>query len=133
MTTRTPEILPLHKLPVFPMLVAQFVFALLLAAVCFFAIDGLAAKSVLLGGLVIALPNVYLARKAFRYQGARAAREIVRGFYAGEAGKLLFSAALMAMIFVGVKPLNAPMFFIGLVLTQAISWFAPLLLKLKKH
>ncbi|SEK25921.1 ATP synthase protein I [Atopomonas hussainii] len=132
MTARTPAVLPLYRLPVFPVLVAQFAVAVLLALLVTLVWGVTAGKSALLGGLVVAVPTLYLARKAFRHQGARAAREIVRGFYAGEAGKLVFSAFLMAVIFVGVKPLHAPAFFVAMLLTQATSWFAPLLLKLKK-
>ena len=75
------------------------------------------------------LPNVYFAHRAFRFTGARAAQAIVRSFYAGEAGKLILTAVLFALTFAGVKPL-APLAVFGVfVLTQLVSWFAPLLMK----
>ncbi|HET8791898.1 MAG TPA: ATP synthase subunit I, partial [Modicisalibacter sp.] len=43
-----------------------------------------AALSALLGGLVCWLPNAYFAWRAFRYQGARLASNIVKSFYRAE-------------------------------------------------
>ncbi|AHA25221.1 ATP synthase I chain family protein [Pseudomonas aeruginosa] len=74
------------------------------------------------------LPNCYFAYKAFRFSGARAAREIVRSFYAGEAGKLILTAVLFALTFAGVKPLMAPALFGVYLLTLMVSWCAPLLM-----
>nr|WP_178111167.1 F0F1 ATP synthase subunit I [Pseudomonas sp. 8Z] len=123
-----PKRLPFHRLPVFPVLVAQ-VFVLLFAAALVWQWQGrVAGYSALLGGMIAWLPNLYFAHKAFRYSGARAAREIVRSFYAGEAGKLILTFVLFALTFAGVKPLAAPVLFGVYLLTLMVSWFAPLLI-----
>lgn len=128
MERRMPKRLPFHRLPVFPVLVAQLIVLLLAAAVCWQWRGNVAGYSALLGGLIAWLPNLYFAHKAFRYSGARAAKEIVRSFYAGEAGKLILTFVLFALTFAGVKPLEAPMLFGVYLLTLLVSWFAPLLI-----
>ncbi|MFM1895686.1 MAG: hypothetical protein RLZZ385_760 [Pseudomonadota bacterium] len=69
------------------------------------------AYSVLLGGLICAVPNAYFSVRAFRHRGAGSAGRIVRDFYVGEAIKLLLAAAGFALTFVYVKPLNAALLF----------------------
>jgi len=84
------------------------------------------AYSVLLGGLICLVPNTWFAYRTFRFQGARAAREIVRSFYAGEAGKLALTALMFAGVFIGIKPLNALALFAGFCLIQLVGWIVPL-------
>ncbi|MBF7144376.1 MULTISPECIES: F0F1 ATP synthase subunit I [Pseudomonas] len=129
METRTPNRLPFHRWAVFPVLMAQLI-TLLLAALVLWQWHGpVSGYSGMCGGLIGWLPNVYFASKAFRFSGARAAQAIVRSFYAGEAGKLILTAVLFALTFVGVKPL-APLALFGVfLLTQLVNWFAPLLMK----
>ena len=118
-----------HRLPVFPVLLAQLV-VLLLAAVVLYVWQGkVTSYSGLCGGLIVWLPNLYFAHKAFRFSGARAAQAIVRSFYAGEAGKLILTAVLFALTFAGVKPLNPLAVFGVFILIQSVSWFAPVLMK----
>ncbi|WP_417313175.1 F0F1 ATP synthase subunit I [Ectopseudomonas khazarica] len=128
MERRMPKRLPFHRLPVFPVLMAQLVVLLLAATLTWQWRGNVAGYSALLGGMTAWLPNLYFAHKAFRYSGARAAREIVRSFYAGEAGKLILTFVLFALTFAGVKPLEAPMLFGVYLLTLMVSWFAPLLI-----
>lgn len=129
MDTRTPKRLPLHRLPVFPILVVQLLVLLVLAAACWQWKGTTVGYSGLCGGLIAWLPNLYFAHKAFRFSGARAAQAIVRSFYAGEAGKLVLTAVLFALVFAGVKPLDAAALFGVFLLTQLVNWFAPLLMK----
>ncbi|MBS7662718.1 F0F1 ATP synthase subunit I [Pseudomonas lalucatii] len=131
MDVRTPNRLPFHRLPVFPVLVVQLVVVLLAAVLLWQGHGVVAGYSGLCGGLIAWLPNLYFAHKAFRYSGARAAQAIVRSFYAGEAGKLILTAALFALTFAGVKPLEALAVFGVFLLTQLVNWFAPLLLKIR--
>jgi ATP synthase protein I len=129
MQTRTPNRLPFHRLAVFPVLLTQLIVLLIAALVCWQWRGVTAGYSGLCGGLIALLPNIYFAHKAFRFSGARAAQAIVRSFYAGEAGKLILTAVLFALTFAGVKPL-APLAVFGVfLLTQAVSWFAPLLMR----
>ncbi len=129
METRTPNRLPFHRWAVFPVLATQCV-VFLLAALALWQWRGtVSGYSGLCGGLIAWLPNLYFAWKAFRFTGARAAQAIVKSFYAGEAGKLILTAVLFALTFAGVKPL-APLAVFGVfLLTQLVSWFAPLLMK----
>jgi len=129
METRTPNRLPFHRLAVFPVLLTQLV-VLLVAALALWQWRGVVVGySGLCGGLIALLPNVYFAHRAFRFSGARAAQAIVRSFYAGEAGKMILTAVLFGLTFVGVKPL-APLAVFGVfLLTQAVNWFAPLLMR----
>ncbi len=129
MDIRMLERLPFHRLPVLPLLLAQLLIVLLAAAALWRWQGAVAGYSGLIGGLIAWLPNVYFAHKAFRFGGARAARAIVRSFYAGEAGKLILTAVLFALTFAGVKPLDALALFGVFVLTQLVNWFAPLLMK----
>jgi ATP synthase protein I len=121
--------LPFHRIAVFPVLLAQLALLLISASVLWLWVDGVAGYSGLFGGLIALLPNIYFAHKAFRFSGARAAKAIVRSFYAGEAGKLIFTSVLFALAFTGVKPLNAVSLFGVFILTQGVGWFAPLLIK----
>jgi ATP synthase protein I len=128
MERRMPKRLPFHRLPVFPVLVAQLIVLLLAAVVGWQWRGNVAGYSALIGGLIAWLPNLYFAHKAFRFSGARAAREIVRSFYAGEAGKLILTFVLFALAFAGVKHMEAPMLFGAYLLTLMVSWFSPLLI-----
>ena len=85
------------------------------------------AYSALLGGLVCLLPNCYFAYRAFKYQGARAARQIGRSFYWREAGKLVITAVLFALVFSQVRPINALGVFVGYALVQLINWLVPIM------
>ena len=129
MDARTPNRLPFHRLPVFPVLLAQLVVILLAVAALYGWRGAVSGYSGLCGGLIAWLPNLYFAHKAFRFSGARAAQSIVRSFYAGEAGKLILTAVLFALAFVVVKPLEAPTLFGVFVLALSVGWFAPLLMR----
>ncbi|MGH8432993.1 MAG: F0F1 ATP synthase subunit I [Pseudomonas sp.] len=131
MDVRTPNRLPFHRLPVFPVLLAQLVVLLIAAVVLWQWRGAVSGYSGLCGGLIAWLPNMYFAHKAFRFTGARAAQAIVRSFYAGEAGKLILTAVLFALTFAGVKPLEALAVFGVFLLTQLVNWFAPLLMKIR--
>ncbi|WP_028241485.1 F0F1 ATP synthase subunit I [Stutzerimonas azotifigens] len=129
MDARTPNRLPFHRLPVFPVLMVQLGVALATPLGLWLWQGSVAGYSGLCGGMIAFLPNLYFARKAFRFSGARAAQSIVRSFYAGEAGKLVLTAVLFALTFAGVKPLDALAVFGVFLLTQAVGWFSPLLVK----
>ncbi|MGL6028481.1 MAG: ATP synthase subunit I [Legionella sp.] len=83
-----------------------------------------AAISAVLGGLVCILPNVLFAFKLFKYQGARAARQIVNSFYKGEALKIFLSIFLFTAVFVFYRV--TPLAFFGTyIVIQITHWFAP--------
>lgn len=86
----------------------------------------IAGLSALLGGLVSALPNAYFARTMFQHQGANAAKQIVNGFYKGEALKMVLTIVLFTAVFKFfiIMPL---VFFSVYILAQMVFWFAPLM------
>tara|TARA_R110002110_G_scaffold65206_4_gene180060 strand:- start:144997 stop:145344 length:348 start_codon:yes stop_codon:yes gene_type:complete len=90
-----------------------------------------AAGSLLLGGLVCLLPNVYLYRKAFSHFGARQAKQILKDLFLGEAVKLLLTAILFvgALLVTWALPL---WIFIGFILAQVGFWLAPIYLGVRK-
>lgn len=90
------------------------------------------AISALLGGLVAFAPSAIFAKKFFRYQGARAAKKIVRNFYIGEFLKITSSVLLFAIVFVlyEVAPLA---FFLTYITVVMSHWFAPLIIDNKQN
>ena len=85
-----------------------------------------ASLSAVAGGVICWLPNCWFAWRAFRYRGARAARQIVRSFYAGQAGKMLLSAGLFTLAFVWMKPLVPLALFAGYGVVQLVNWIVPI-------
>ncbi len=85
------------------------------------------ALSVLCGGLVAVIPQAYFATVAFRWRGARSAREIAHSSYLGEVGKFLLSIAGFAVVFAAVRPIDGLAVFSGYVLMLALqiigSWW----------
>jgi ATP synthase protein I len=95
---------------------------LLVTAAAFLWVDATTAYSVLMGGLISIVPNIYFARWAFRFSGARAARQITQSFYRGEAGKFVLTVVLFAMLFATVKPLNVVAIFLVYMFMMVLNW-----------
>jgi len=89
--------------------------------------DRAGGVSALLGGLICWVPNCWFAFRAFRHRGARAARQIVRSFYAGEAGKMALTVLFFAIVFINMRSVNALALFAGFAGVQMINWIVPLL------
>ena len=120
---------PFHRQPMFRVIVLQAVMTVL-AGLLFGVTQGwIAAYSAWLGGLTALLPNMYFTYKAFQYFGARSIGAIVQSFWAGEMGKLILTAVLFAVLFLGVKPLNVLAVFVGYILVQMTSAASLLLTK----
>ena len=103
-----------------------------LVAVGFAISNGVdAALSAIIGGVVCVLPNAFFARQLFRYSGARAARQIVNGFYKGEAYKLMLSVSMFALVFkyLAIQP---KVFFVAYIAAQSMFWLAPLIVVNKR-
>ena len=97
----------------------------------------------MVAGIIAALPGLQAAglaivayfvpyacsmRLTFKHQGAKAARQIIRGFYRGEALKIGLSVILFTLIFAFFKPLPWVFFsvYIGM---QSTMWLVPLFVK----
>ena len=113
------------------LLLIQLIVSLFIAMIAMVVSGPLAALSGLLGGVVCVVPNVYFVRQLFKYKGARAAKQIVNGFYKGEALKLLLTIALFVLVFklFEIKPL---VFFAAFIAAQMMFWFAPLIRSIKR-
>ncbi|SFL93194.1 F0F1 ATP synthase subunit I [Marinobacter zhejiangensis] len=86
-----------------------------------------ACYSAFLGGLVFLLPHGYFAFKAFRYSGARAAKQIMSSFYQGEAGKLILCAILFTMVFKWIQPLDVAALFLTFAIMLVTNLVTPFL------
>lgn len=78
--------------------------------------------SVLVGGIIYLIPNMYFALYAFRYRGAHAARFVLLSFYRGEMGKFLLSGVGFAIAFTLVKPLDVLLLFSIYIALTCIQW-----------
>lgn len=76
--------------------------------------------SLIAGGLIGIIPQLYFALYAYRFQGARASRQVVRAFNRGESGKFLLTLMGFALAFVLIKPLDVvALFMIYIVMLVA--------------
>ena len=114
----------LYKQGIIRFWLLQLSLVLLLAAFCVVKFNAKSAYSALLGGLVGIIPSALFAAKLFKYQGARAARQIVNSFYKGEALKIILSIFLFTLVFVFCK-ITPLAFFASYVLVLMTHWFAP--------
>lgn len=83
--------------------------------------DQVSAYSLLIGGLLSALPGALFASRVFKYRGARAANKIVNELYIGQALKLVLMSAGFALSFYYVKPLDVVALFSGFILVHIIG------------
>ena len=115
--------------PIYKIMASQFIAVGLIAAGGYAVLGWTGAYSLLLGGLICAIPSAYFAVKAFQYRGARAAQKIVRAFYLGETIKLLMMSAGFLLSFIFVEPLNTLALFAGFILVYLAGLMA--LMKLR--
>ncbi|WP_234802469.1 MULTISPECIES: ATP synthase subunit I [Legionella] len=114
------------------MLGIQLLTSVLISLVLLLIFGKKEAMSALLGGMVAIVPSALFARKLFQYQGARAARQIVKGFYLGEALKIVSSVILFALVFMLFK--IAPLaFFFTYIVVLMNYWLAPLIFANKQN
>ncbi len=120
---------PFTQQPGFPVLLVQGCVCQLISIVFLLGSDLTAGYSALLGGLTALLPNVFFAYKAFRFFGARSAKDIVLSIWSGAMGKWILTAVLFALVFVGIRQLDIIALFVGYLLVVAVGASAPLLIK----
>lgn len=93
-----------------------------ISTLCFNAKAGI---TVVLAGLSNAIPNACFAMMLFKNHGAKAARQITKGFYLGEALKMVLSIIMFAFIFIYCDVIPW-LFFASYVIAQMVIWFSPL-------
>ncbi len=94
----------------------------LLTVVCFWWFNPIIAYSILIGGLIYWLPNMYFATYAFLFRGARAASDMLASFYRGEIGKFLLSSVGFATAFVLIKPLDVVSLLGAYIVLTLVQW-----------
>ena len=107
--------------PVYKVIVAQLAVSTFVAIISLLVSGTILAYSILLGGLISALPNSYFALHAFRYQGARNAQRVVKSFMRGELGKIIITAVVFALSFALITTLNELALILGFILTQFVG------------
>jgi ATP synthase protein I len=83
----------------FKQILLSTVLVLMSALVTYFIWGLIYFQSVIVGGFVVIVPNIYFALKAFRYAGARSNKKVLESFYSGEKMKMLIMAILIALTF----------------------------------
>lgn len=89
-----------------------------------------AAWSFLTGGAIAVIAHGYFAYKAFAFSGARAAKQIMRGFYVGEAGKVAITALMFFAAFKWLPEVQTKYLMTGFFLALLLNWLAPWLANL---
>lgn len=107
--------------PVYKVILAQLAATVLIAAISLLISGSIVAFSVLLGGLISALPNTYFVMHAFRYRGARAADKVVKSFLKGELGKMLITLVLFALSFSLITNLSELALILGFIATHFVG------------
>lgn len=78
------------------------------------------------GGLAVIIPTALFAWRAFSQGGARAAKQIVSNFFAGEALKISFAVVLLIGLLVFTTlPFSAVLS--GYIAALVVQWLAPIL------
>ena len=97
------------------------------AASC--CIGTIGIKSAGLAGLAYVVPNALRTYCLFRYQGAQAARKILKGFYQGEMLKFGVSLCVFSLVFAGCS-VNPIIFFETYIGMQMLAWLMPVFNKI---
>ena len=101
--------------PVYKVILAQLAITGFISVISLLFSGTTMALSVLLGGLISALPNSYFALHAFKYSGAHNADKIVRGFIRGELGKIVMTVVFFALSFALISSLNELALILGFI------------------
>lgn len=88
------------------------------------------AQSVLAAGVIVIIPNIVFALKAFRYAGAKSSEKVMESFYSGEKMKIVLTAFLFALAFkyLAIEPIP---FFISYCLVMVIPLLTPIFINFK--
>lgn len=109
-------------------LVWQIAILIVVTIVCAVAVDAQVAWSAMLGGFCTIAPNAIFAAYAFRFAGARYAKEIYQSFKRGSGLKLLLTMVLVSLCFKFADVVPAP-YFGGFLIGIMAQWFVPFFFK----
>jgi len=107
--------------PVYKVTIAQLAATVFIAVISLLISGIILAYSVLLGGLISAVPNSYFVVHAYRYQGARNSQNVVKGFIRGELGKIIMTVVLFALSFTLITSLNELVLILGFTLIHFVG------------
>jgi len=107
--------------PVYKVTIAQLAATVFIAVISLLISGIILAYSVLLGGLISAVPNSYFVFHAYRYQGARNSQNVVKGFIRGELGKIIMTVVLFALSFTLITSLNELALILGFTLIHFVG------------
>ena len=113
-------------------LAGQLVVGVVLAALLWGWIGGVAAYSAMLGSLTCVIPNAFLATRIVLARRDPGARALIRAAYTGEMGKLALTVLMFGLVFVMVRPLAAGALFAGFIAAQLVT-FAGFLVRDAEH
>lgn len=99
-----------------------------IAAVLWGLYGGVIGYSALIGSLIAAIPNGFLALRLSLPRRDPSAKGLLRAAYIGEFGKLALTVLLFSMVFVMVRPLAAAPLFATFIVTAMVP-LAGLLLR----
>jgi ATP synthase protein I len=110
------------------LLAVQLMACLLLPAIALLFFEKEAVISVFFGALTAYIPSLIFANKMFQYQGARAAKQIVKSFDLGECLKILSTVLLFSLVFVTYKQIVPLAFFISYIAMLLMHWFSSIMI-----
>jgi len=104
--------------PINHVVACQLILLVVLGAVTLLMLGWTSTYSLLLGGLISAVPNAWFTRRYFRHRGARATQQAMRAFYTGKAISLILMGAGFVLAFTLIDSLNVLALFSGFVVTH---------------
>lgn len=108
----------------YKLLALQMALCIMAPVVILLLFDKDAALSTFLGAFTAFAPSLVFVSKLFKYQGAQAAKNIVRSFYIGECLKLLLSIAFFAAVFALYDDIKPLAFFLAYVIMLMTHWLS---------
>jgi len=100
----------------------QFLVGVVLAAAVLGVFGRVAGYSALLGSLICAVPNAFLALRLMAPRRDPGAQALLRAAWIGEAGKLALTVLFFTLVFTQVRPLSAAALFAGFIVTQLVAF-----------
>jgi ATP synthase protein I len=108
-------------------LLAQALASLGAALPAWFWFGGIAAGSVVLGGLIAVIPNGFLAARLLGSRAAVNPERLLRCAWIGELGKILLTVVSFGAVFASAPALSAPAVFVGFIAAELGIFAAPLM------
>jgi ATP synthase protein I len=100
----------------YKMLVIEAIITTIIALILALSVSVVFASSVIVGGLAYIIPNAYFTKYVFRYSAADSPQLAMRGFYIGEAIKIIATILIFTFSFLLVKQLNVPILILTYIL-----------------